>query len=46
MKTVDSLMTLREKNKRVLTKRNFCPVDFRGAAIYNEQVEIPIHVDV
>lgn len=42
-------MILREKknkNKRVSSKRNFCPVDFRGAAIKNEQLEIPIHKDV
>lgn len=42
-------MILREKknkNKRVPTEKNLCPVDFRGAAIYNEQLEITIHKDV
>lgn len=27
-------------------KRNVCPFDPRGAANYNEQLKIPIHIDV
>lgn len=44
MKTVDNLMTLREKESSKYKK--IYPVDFKRASIYNEQLQIATHVDV